>query len=146
MRKTSASAPSRSPSSRVANKIFPLGVERLSEAQCSSPSAPFGNHYQINIMNKEPEITIATDQEQEMAKNAPPVDLDRITRLYLRWRELADLCDSEIMRTKATPPTLIMSDDEKVRYEQASKTYRFCAESLSLSAPFGDHHKLKSIP
>jgi hypothetical protein len=84
-------------------------------------------------MNKEPEITIATDQEQEMAKNAPPVDLDRITRLYLRWREFADLCDSEIMRTEATPPTLIMSDDEKVRYEQASKTYRVCAESLSLS-------------
>jgi hypothetical protein len=54
----------------------------------------------------------------------------RLVRLSFDWRELADLCDSEIQRTKATPPTLIMSDDEKVRYEQAARTYRFCADAL----------------
>lgn len=42
----------------------------MSEAQCSSPSAPFGITNKINTMNKEPEITVATDQEQEMAETA----------------------------------------------------------------------------
>ena len=40
----------------------------MSEVQCSSPSAPFGNPNKINTMNKEPKITVATDQEQEMAE------------------------------------------------------------------------------
>lgn len=61
---------------------------------------------------------------------AQPVALDRLVRLSLDWRELADLCDSEIARTKTEPPTLFMSDDEKVRYEQAARTCRFCADSL----------------
>ncbi len=67
-------------------------------------------------------------------QTAPPVALDRLVRLSLDWRELADLFDSEIQRTKTDPPTLIMSDDEKVRYEQAARTYRFCADSLDSEA------------
>lgn len=58
----------------------------MSEAQCSSPSAPFGNPNKINTMNKEPKITIATDQEQEMAEAA---------RAILE-SSLALLCGSEI--------------------------------------------------
>jgi len=61
---------------------------------------------------------------------AHSVEVPRLVRLSSAWRELAELCDSEIERTKTTPPTIIMSDDERVRYEQAARTYRFCADAL----------------
>ena len=79
---------------------------------------------------------------------APPVDLDSLDRLSSDWRELADLCDSEIERTKTEPPTLIMSDDEKARYEQAARTYRFCADALD-SKPnvvITDPHRKRAQP
>lgn len=73
----------------------------------------------------------------EASKDAGAGYISRLVRLSSDWRYLADLCDSEIQRAKTTPLTIIMSDDEKVRYEQAARTYRFCADALTSETDAG---------
>lgn len=52
-------------------------------------------------------------------------------RLACDWRELADLCGSELQRAELSPPTILLAPAEKLRYDQAARTYRFCADELS---------------